>query len=754
VKSLVSVRMALAGAITVGLVVAGCSRSAQTYLDRGDQALARGDVAAAVLDYRNAVQQDAMLGSARKKLAEAYLIQGNVVEALREYVRAADLSPTDVSLQVKVGSLLLLAGRPEEARGRADKALAIDSKNVDALVLRANALGGLTDLDGALKQIQEAVSLDPRAALQSNLGAIQAARGNLPEAEAAFRKAVSIDPTSAAAQVALGQFLWAAGRAAEAEVAFKAALARDAFNVQANRSLAAFYIQSGRTAEAEAYFVKVVAKANSAQAALALADYYRGTNRSADALRVLEKLSTDPLHWALARARIADVQHAAGRAQDAFRTVDEVIMRQPALAPARVVRGRLLLADSRIDEALRDATEAVKADPASVEGHFLLGSVHEAKRDLDAAASSYREVLRLNPRASVAQVRLSMIEMQRNSLPAASQLAEQAAAAQPDNLAARLVLARSLLARGDIDRSAAVTQTLVRQAPEAPVVQNQVGMLALARGDLSAARVAFEQALAGNPGLVEPLAALVSMDLTARQPAAARARLKQRLQRTPRSSPVLAIAGRTWALTGDLSKGEEFLRRAIEADASNLDAYSQLAQVYLAQKKLDEAVVEFDRASVRQPRAIGPPTMAAMILQAQGREAEARARYERIVGADPRAAVAANNLAWAYATEGQQLDRALQLAQAAKAEIPDHPQINDTLGFVYLKKELPALAIAPLKLAVDKEPADPSFHYHLGLAYARCGDKALARQSLERALRLKADFGGADDARGVLKTLD
>ena len=120
---------------------------------------------------------------------------------------------------------------------------------------------------------------------------------------------------------------------------------------------------------------------------------------------------------------------------------------------------------------------------------------------------------------------------------------------------------------------------------------------------------------------------------------------------------------------------------------------------------------------------------------------------------NPRAAVASNNLAWMYASRGEQLDRALQLAQAAKAELPDHPEVNDTLGFVYLKKQLPALAIPPLRLAVEKDPGNPAFHYHLGLAYSQTGDKAAARQALEQALKLKPDFEGAEDAKKVLSTL-
>ena len=186
---------------------------------------------------------------------------------------------------------------------------------------------------------------------------------------------------------------------------------------------------------------------------------------------------------------------------------------------------------------------------------------------------------------------------------------------------------------------------------------------------------------------------------------------------------------------------------------SNLDAYGQLAGLYVAQRKLDQAVAEFDKLAARRPGDVGPPTLAAMIVQGQGNEAEARRRYESLVASNPRAVVAANNLAWIYASRGEQLDKALQLAQTAKSELPDHPEINDTLGFVYLKKQMPSLAIAPLRIAVERAPGNPAFHYRLGLAYAQTGDKAQARRELEQALKLKADFEGAEDARKVLGTL-
>ena len=61
-----------------------------------------------------------------------------------------------------------------------------------------------------------------------------------------------------------------------------------------------------------------------------------------------------------------------------------------------------------------------------------------------------------------------------------------------------------------------------------------------------------------------------------------------------------------------------------------------------------------------------------------------------------------------------------------------------------------ALAIAPLLQAAAKQPANPVFHYHLGMAYLGEGNLDKANASLQKALDLNPNFDGAADARAVL----
>ena len=159
------------------------------------------------------MQIDAQRGDAHLKLADAQVKANDPVNAIKEYIRAADLLPNDADTQLKAAQGLLLAGRYEDARARADKVLERDKQNVTAQILRGNALAGLKDFDGAIAEYEDAVATDPsQHEAFVNLGTVQFLRGNREESEAAFHKAVEAAPQSVEARLSLANFYWASQR--------------------------------------------------------------------------------------------------------------------------------------------------------------------------------------------------------------------------------------------------------------------------------------------------------------------------------------------------------------------------------------------------------------------------------------------------------------------------------------------------------------------------------------------------------------
>lgn len=744
--------------LLIAALAAACGGDPQArklaYVANGDRYFAEAKYAEAIVEYRNAVETDNSFGDARLKLARAYAAAGDLQRAAREHIRAADLLPNHVEAQLEAAKFLLAGAQFEDAVSRVQRVLDRDPQNVTAHVLRGTALAGLQDMEGAVRQVEEAIALDPeRSATHTNLAVLKLAQGKQDEARGAFERAVLLEPTSVPALFALGMFQWGVGELATAEATLKKALAVDPRFVDGHRMLAALYVSGRRAADAEPH-VKAIADLLATPAAtFALADYYRTLGRRGDARRVLETMDGEGAAWSGVHSRRAQLAYDEGEAARAHALIDEVLEREPTNPPALLLKARWLLQDRKPAEALLRATAAVKAQPESAEAHYVLGVVQAAGGDKDASAQSFRQVLRINPTATVAQLQLSRLELARGDADEAVKLADGVLKTAPGNPDARLSVARGLIARLELGRAEGVVRELLGEYPAVAAVHAADGALRLAMKDAASARDSFTRALELDPRSIEALSGLTTLDIQQKRTAEARGRLQARLAQEPDRPELLTLSARLSVAEGDVPGAERTLRRIIELTPADSDAYELLARVYLAQRKLDQAKAEFDALARRRPRDISSRTMAAMIVHAQNDTADARGRYEAILALDPAAAVAANNLAWIYAAERRDLDRALRLAQTATRLMPDSAQAHDTLGWIYYQMELPALGIPPLERSVGLDPTSAEHLYHLGFAQAKGGDEAKARAALERALKMQPQGADADTARTLLPTL-
>jgi len=476
-------------------------------------------------------------------------------------------------------------------------------------------------------------------------------------------------------------------------------------------------------------------------------------NRMDDAMRVLSSVAQRKDAFSSARSRQAVIEYERKGTVEGHRIVDEVLARDSKNIAALLVKTEFLLKERKPDEALKYARKVTAADPGSIQGHFLVGSIYRLKNQRDEAIQAFTQVLKLNPRAVAAQVQLSELNLAGGDRNAALQLAEDASRAVPTDPGVKLVLVRSLLANGQLPRAEQEIKTLVQRYPGAAPVHAAAGAVSIGKGDLAGARRAFTKAFELDSKSLEALAGLVTVDLAEKKPEAARARVEQQLAKAPDDTTTLLMAARVYAAMGDGAKSENALKKVIEHDPSNLQAYGMLGQLYASQRRLPDALRNFEEVLKTQPRSVPTHTTVAILYEMDGKRSEARARYERVLQIDPTAAVAANNLAYIYAEDGGNLDIALQLAQTAKQKLPEVPSVIDTVGWVYYKKNLPVLAVPLFEEAINKDPKNPTYRLHLGLALLQAGEKARGRQALEGVVNGSPDAPEAGEARKALATM-
>ena len=744
---------ALLAAVLAGAVA--CSGSAddrkQRFLASGDRYFAQAKYREAALEFRNAVQIDPTFGEARLKLARSLERLGDGPGAFQEYIRAADLRPDDLDGQLTAGSYLLAARRFDDARARAEAVINRDANNVQAHVLLGNALAGLRDFDQAIKEIEQAIELDPtRGATFANLGLVETQRGQQDKAEEAFKRSVALKPEWVPGHLALANHYWATNRIAQAEAELSIALKIEPRNAIANRAMALLYMASKRDKAAEPY---ARALAETGGLPFALADFYLLQNRPDDAIAQLERLRKDERIGAEAGRRLARAYAMKGDREAARRVLRELLASNSMDPESLLIDGQLLAAEGKASEALARLNAAAKADPRSAAVQFELGRAHASRADYDQARQAFANVLELNPHAAAAQVELARLDLAAGKVDSSVQHARDAVRNEPANVDAQLSLIRGLIAARQIAEADALLQPLLAAHPNIAVLHVQRGLIAASRRQMAGARQSFERALSLDRNTYEALGALASLDQAAGSHTAARARIDARLAADPEQPELLLISARTAAAAKDLSRAERDLTRAVEADPRFLPAYKMLVQVYVAGGKLAEARRQIDALVEREPRPVAALTIRGLVAQAQNDAAAAQESFERALEFDPATPIAANNLAWIYADRGQNLASALELAKVAQRGLPKTPEVLDTLGWVHYKRGTADEAILAFTEAAKVAPANPVYKYHLGLAYIQAGNVNEARAALEQALAAGSGFSGTADAARALASL-
>jgi Tfp pilus assembly protein PilF len=213
-------------------------------------------------------------------LAQAYLQQNDVRQAMPAALKAVELDPNNVDAYLTLGRIHHIDGRWDQALEAYQKALALDPKRGDTYYLIGVVRYQMKDAPGAIEFLRKALAqpayLSPQDA-HLYLGGIFLDQGKLDDALIEFRKAIDVEPEFGLAYNAMGYTLLLKQRPVEAIESLNRAIRFAPALVAAYQNLAKAYLVVGKKDEARVNFKKVVEMAPAeapmaAEARKALAD--------------------------------------------------------------------------------------------------------------------------------------------------------------------------------------------------------------------------------------------------------------------------------------------------------------------------------------------------------------------------------------------------------------------------------------------------------------------------------------------------
>ncbi len=128
--------------------------------------------------------------------------------------------------------------------------------------------------------------------------------------------------------------------------------------------------------------------------------------------------------------------------------------------------------------------------------------------------------------------------------------------------------------------------------------------------------------------------------------------------------------------------------------------------------------------------------------------------YKKLMTAAPESPISYQELALIYIDKLSDYQNALRYAEEAAQKFPKDAKSQDVLGWVYYSNEKDAKAFTGFQEAVRLSPNTPQYHYHLGLALQKTGNKAKAKDTFEQTLKLLNQNTSKEFAEEIKNKID
>ena len=745
------VALLLVAALLGFLPACRSSARARERLEKGNQYFAQKQISAAENEYRQAIQISPDFAEAFYRLGLLQIQQEHPTAARQSLTRAVELDPKNLNARLQLGDLQLSSTQYSEARQQAEAVLQQDSKQAGAHLLLGEIALHQMQYVAAENEFKQAISLDPRSPQSyEDLGLAQLLDSEYGAAEKSFQSAIDIHPDDPQTYIGLANFYKGENATDRAEQILQQGIGRNPKAIELPVALAGLYVERGRASEAKALLDKVEADDNNyPDGRRAVAAFYLDNGDPAAALERFRLLVSKNESDQSAAAKVAECYLQLGRWQDADRWLDQLDKdrKDPNF---RLLRARSYLGAFRLREAAAQLQSLVHDSPDLPAVYFYLSQVDSAQEDSAQAQQALADAIRVQPGYLPALLGLGNISLQKNDANSALAYASQVIATNFWLADAHVLAGGSYLLQGDLNQAQRAFELAAGLNPRSPAAQERLGHVLGMRGDFSDAEKAYESALAITPDYAPALSGLSEVLAKEGKAKQASVRIDHQIAAQPKAFQLYVAKAEFCIAQNDWACAERGYQQVLALNPYYVNGYLALAHIYAATNRPQGMIQEYEAARSKFPEYLPTYILLGQVYEYVGDIDRARQTYLDALKVDPNSYQSLSNLARLHADHGGSLSDALELAQKAKAEQPDDPSVNDTLGWIYFKQGLYRSAVPPLEAAVAKNPRVAKFQFHLGMAYLATGQPAQAHTSLQTALQ--SGLTG-EDARAAKEAL-
>ncbi|WP_291987176.1 XrtA/PEP-CTERM system TPR-repeat protein PrsT [Candidatus Accumulibacter sp. ACC007] len=712
------------------LLLSGCAEKPEAMLASAKESLARNDRNTAVIQLKNALQENPDLAEARFLLGKALLDSGEVEAAEKELRRAAELGyPADMVAPSLARALLARGDHERIAADFARTDLASPEARADLKTTLGHAhlaSGNFAAARGDFAAALAAVPEYPPALLGT--AGLNADAGDLLAALAMIDTALAKSPALYAGWQLKGRILEAQKRPDLALAAYRKALEISPDYLPAHWAVLALLLDQGKSEDAGGQLALLQARAPKhpqtfyfeALLAVSRKDFAAARNASQQQLGMVPNDTAG-----LLLGGYIDTQ--LGSYVQAEKQLLKVLKDSPnqALARLTLVRSYLL---SRQPSKAMDALKPMLENAASnADVLALAGEVYAQNGDTTAAVGYFEKAAALDPTSAERRTDLALSRMASGEGERGLRELEQSAASDT-GIRADLALIATSLQRRNYDAALAAVVALEKKQADTPVPHKLRGTVLAARGDMAGARRSFERAAALDAGDFGAAASLARLDLADKKPDAAKKRFESVLAKDPKNVQAMLAMAELRARGGE-GAGEVAALIDEAVSANPVDAAPRLALIahYLRSNEPKKAITATQAALAALPERPEILEAAGQAYQAAGDSNQAKAMYLKLAQLRPRSPLPLLRLAELQIAANDNV-AAQESVRKALAIEPDRLDAQRAMIVLDLRRGRSAEALAAARDLQKRWPKESAGYLLEGGVLASTGavDAALA----------------------------
>lgn len=725
------------------------------------------------------------------KRADFWLLKADLLHAtkqrepaLQAYSHALEIEPDNIAGLRARAQTYLEASNPEKAEVDIKRLLKLAPKDVMGRYFQAFIDFGQSRFTEANNTLQGVLRGAPNF-LPGHLlaGGANIALGNSEAARFHLDKVLSAAPQHPLARKLMALTLAQLGNLEKAQQVL-ATFGESSDDSPVNALHGRIALQMGDYAAAKKHLERVSASAmQDPQYFTDLAASRMGSGDEAGALQALNKAAELDTTSAHPDVLLVLTYMKEKRSAEAMKVVDKLEKERPNDPLIHNLRGAIHLMQNDATNARSSFTKALQVKPSYFPATSNLALLDMQAKDVKSARARFQQLLKHNPKESRAWLALALLDLREKNEAGYLQNLEQAKKADDKQVQPHLLLTRYWLGKRDAGKALVEARSGLETTGRSDF-NEYIGLALLMQGDNASALVTFAKWAENNPK--NPLAhfRLAQAQLTAKDDASALKSLDKALALQPtymeadltkalllsrmgRNEEGLKIA-RTWQTKAPkapggflaeaeilfnnkayLDAGKRFAKGAQIANQSVLlgrayQAYVLAGQASEGEKLLSEWLVSHPSDGlVRHQLALAQ-------LNAK-RLKESAENYRILTRANPKDLIAYNNLAWIL---GELRDKdAITIAEQAHRLQPDSPVTQDTLGWILVNMGQVQKGLGFLTKAHEKDPAAADIHWHFAAALAKSGDRARAKQELEKLIYSGSNFAQKAEAKQLMDSI-